>query len=152
MSVWLNAYLTSHWHQLHLVNNTLCRIAKSRDSCHNLLRCFKIAIACVTIVIKYLVWFHIAHSVTIISTCMKISRHGTSQDAPKLLWQTRSCFCLFSIVCFTVHQVDSSLLMVCMPENLSSSADAFRVKARGLQRQMWWKECRVLSAFIYFNC
>jgi len=39
-----------------------------------------------------------------------------------------------------------------MPENLSSSADAFRFKARGLQRQMWWKECRVLSAFIYLNC
>lgn len=28
-------------------------------------------------------------------------------------------------------------------ENLSSSAHAFRVKARSLQRQMWWKECRM---------
>lgn len=28
-------------------------------------------------------------------------------------------------------------------ENLSSSADVFRMKARSLQRRMWWKECRM---------
>jgi len=35
------------------------------------------------------------------------------------------------------------LFMICISESLSSNADAFRVKARRLQRQMWWKECRV---------
>jgi vesicle-associated membrane protein 4 len=28
-------------------------------------------------------------------------------------------------------------------ESLSTNANAFRVKARNLQRQMWWKECRM---------
>jgi len=36
-------------------------------------------------------------------------------------------------------------LLLDVVENLSSSADAFRVKARSLQRQMWWKECRVFT-------
>jgi len=38
-----------------------------------------------------------------------------------------------------------------MSENLSSSADAFRVKARRLQKQMWWKECRVIM-LVYLHC
>ena len=48
-----------------------------------------------------------------------------------------------------------SLMAACLwlsvSENLSSSADAFRVKARRLQRQMWWKECRVIM-IVYLHC
>ena len=64
-------------------------------------------------------------------------------DAQRLLGWTWSR-CLLSLVWFTAW------FIACIPENLTSSADAFRVKARGLQRQMWWKECRVfLHVFLF---
>jgi len=31
-------------------------------------------------------------------------------------------------------------------DSLSSNAQTFRVKAQGLRRQMWWKECRVRNS------
>ena len=46
----------------------------------------------------------------------------------------------------------AACVRLCMSESLSSNADVFRVKARGLQRQMWWKECRVLSSFVCSHC
>jgi len=46
---------------------------------------------------------------------------------------------------------DDGLFVMCILENLTSSADAFRVKARSLQRQMWWKECRVFMHVCLFE-
>jgi len=49
------------------------------------------------------------------------------------------------------YQTNDNLFVMCVPEHLSSNADAFRVKARSLQRRMWWKECRVFM-HVCLNC
>ena len=51
-----------------------------------------------------------------------------------------------------IHVFQNIECVNCVIENLASNADNFRVKARGLKSQMWWKECRVSLPGYYGYC